>query len=161
MIIYSETLTYDDLVAAVEPINAVTIAGHAHGGFSTGFARLVHGPRIRRRRWEGVTLTADASKRPKNWRDLDGPGVTYANAVDNAYGTPPTYRGPEEDAPSGKVWARRMQPQHATYHEHGRFMANVFERDPDATIKTAVTTYHGRDDFHAQTNNDYMPKVNA
>jgi len=46
-----------------------------------------------------------------------------------------------------------IQVAAATYDEHGRWMAELFERDPDAII----TYYSGRDDFHEQTDGKYRP----
>lgn len=39
----------------------------------------------------------------------------------------------------------------ATYDEWGYFIAELFERDPDAVFGP----YNGRDDFHRKTNGDY------
>jgi hypothetical protein len=49
-----------------------------------------------------------------------------------------------------------MYQASATYDEHGAWMAELFERDPDAI----VTYYKGRDDFHDQTEGKYR-KVSA
>ena len=50
---------------------------------------------------------------------------------------------------------KRSMPQHATYDEHGRWMAALLDIDPDARIKSAVNDFQGREDFHCQTRNAY------
>jgi hypothetical protein len=154
MIVYSDKLTIDDLARATDFVNAVHLADGAHGGFSTGNIRLIEGPKVRKRRIEGVTLRADSRERPKNWRELDGEGVCYANAVDVACGGRAEDRGPDSGYRS-PMGGRTMMPQYATYHEHGHWMARVFEMDPDARIKSAVNDFDGREDFHRQTNGLY------
>ena len=52
---------------------------------------------------------------------------------------------------TGVMGGRREFPQYATYDEHGRWMANLFLRDPKARIKSAVHDFDGIDSFHIQT----------
>lgn len=42
----------------------------------------------------------------------------------------------------------------ATYNEHGRWMARLFEMDPELLI-VGVYRYDGREDFHKQTGDKY------
>jgi len=101
-------------------------------------ARVVEG---RRRRIEGVRLGAESAARPADWRE--GQFV------------PPTYGG------ASSLGARRLMPQHATYDEHGQFMARLLDADPSAEIVSAINRFHGRDDFHEQTDNRYRTDVVA
>jgi hypothetical protein len=48
----------------------------------------------------------------------------------------------------------------ATYDEHGEWMAEVFERDPEARI-VGYEDYRGRDDFHEKTGGKYRVAVVA
>lgn len=122
MVIYSATLTLDDLADACDGIPAV---------YLNGTPTLVEG---RKRRFVGVTLRAAGDERPVDWREHDD---TASNGT-----------------PMGGPQAKSM-PQHATYAEHGRWMANVLDVDPDARIKSAINDFHGRADFHRQTANAY------
>lgn len=79
----------------------------------------------RKRRFEGVTIRAETALRVGDDWRSEGTG------------------------------GRRECPQYATYDEHGRWMAALFARDPQARIKSAIHDFNGAADFHDQTDNRY------
>lgn len=148
MKIYSDTLTIEDLHRACDAIPAVYLSDRGYGMATGTYNGASYGSPIvlvegRKRRFERVTLRAESSERPKNWRELDDSVV------------------PPHDVMGATMGGRRSMPQHATYDEHGRWMARLFDIDPHARIKSAVNDFNGRDDFHAQTGGKYRASVTA
>lgn len=56
---------------------------------------------------------------------------------------------------SGTHGARGEECWSATYEQHGRWMAQLYEKDKDARI----AFYKNRNDFHRQTNHAFYPEV--
>lgn len=127
MIVYSETLTVDDLQLAADRVPAVYLVPDK--AYVTG---------ARKRRIEGVSLRARSHERGEGWRERD----EHRDDGGRGYGV-------------AAMGGRRLMPQYATYNEHGDFMALVFDMDPSARIKSAVNDFNGRENFHAQTYGAY------
>lgn len=93
-------------------------------------AELYEGPRTRR--FDRVRLTSEAARAvPTSWQTIA--------ALDGRY---PMYAG-------------HRRHHHATYWEHGEWMAELFDLDPTARI-VAAKLYEGRDSFHAQTHGEFL-----
>lgn len=58
---------------------------------------------------------------------------------------------------SGTHGAATWEMPAASWDQHGRWMAELFERDPNARI----SNYNGRDDFHRATKGKYRPKTTS
>lgn len=94
-------------------------------------AELREGPRTRY--FDRVRLTSELARAvPLSWetrRELEGLPVFRAG--------------------------RRARHHNATYDEHGYWMADLLERDPNARVKSGMHDFRGHADFHAQTRGAY------
>lgn len=53
------------------------------------------------------------------------------------------------------IYSTGRRHHSATYDEHGYWMAELFELDPNARIKSGMHDFRGHADFHEQTRDTY------